>query len=108
MSKLAGRQAKTTIFDLGGIDITLYPIPFGKVISIQQEYRKIDPNDDLAQLRFITRILLEHTDLTESDLGENDYSITTEEAGRLFFTLVESNQDPKAIGQEVNLTTSKQ
>lgn len=99
MSKLSGRAIKTTIHKIGDIEINLKPIPFGKVLKIQEQYKDIQGLTELEQLKFITTILLDYTDLTEEDLGDNDYSLSIEEATELFTALLRSNQDPKALGQ---------
>jgi hypothetical protein len=99
MSKLSGRAIKTTTYNLEDVEINLKPIPFGKVLKIQEEYKKVENQSELEQLKFITQILLEHTDLTEDDLGDNDYSLSVEEATKLFTAMIKANQDPKALGQ---------
>jgi hypothetical protein len=59
MSKLSGRKAPTTKHLLGDIEITLKPIPFGKVLEIQANFEKIKDKGDSEQLPFIKNILLD-------------------------------------------------
>jgi hypothetical protein len=99
MSLLKGRTVEKTIYKIGDIDIELNPIPFGRVLKIQEEFKKIQNEEESKQLEFIKRVLLEFTNLESDDIGDSDYSLTVTEVEGLFQELMKVNKNPKALGQ---------
>lgn len=99
MSKLSGRKVVYKKYKLGEVEINLKPVPFGRIIAIQEQYRNITNDSEKDQFEFIKKILLEYTDLEEDDLSDADYAITIDEAEGLFNALLAEAMNPKVTGQ---------
>lgn len=99
MSKLLGRKinsAKKLSLD-GGVEIEIYPLPFGAVINIQKEYEEARANG--TELEYMKEVILKYTNLEEPDLSESADALSIEEATLIFGKLIAG--DPKVDGQKM-------